>query len=159
MRIHASVSRALKRPHDTGHRRAPHAPQMGQLFQREWNRRPILRDLAVLRASSSSEPLCSACYGGGDVKKDLSLAPEAVVRTSGVHFQSRECASGCADPSDDAAANEGDGGGAWRLLFRVSLFVRNRWDIEAVLFSRNCGNHPATWASRVHGFIRLSGGA
>jgi hypothetical protein len=96
---------------------------------------------------------------GGEVKKHLALATEAVIRTSGVCFQFRECGAGCTDLSDRVVFGEEAAGDAWRSFLRVPLFVRNPLDLEAVLFSRKSGNHPAIRASCGHGFVRLSGGA
>jgi hypothetical protein len=60
---------------------------------------------------------------------------------------------------DDATIDEGVDRRARRSGVRVSRFVRNPFDLEAVLFSRKRGNHPAIWASMGHGFVRFSGGA
>jgi hypothetical protein len=98
-----------------------------------------------------------ACYRRRH-QEDLLLATESI-RTSGVRFQSRQCGAGCTDLSDNVVFGEGADGDAWRSFLRVSLSVRNPFDLEAVLFSRKSGNHPAIRASWGHGFVRLSGGA
>jgi hypothetical protein len=43
----------------------------------------------------------------------------------------------------------------WRDL-RVQLAVSNNIldEMEALLFFRECGNHPSVWASSGHGFVR-----
>lgn len=96
---------------------------------------------------------------GGDVKANVSSAPVAAGgRTSGVRFQSCECATGGLIRESEAI-DEGIDRFAVRSLVRVVRIVRYPFDLEAVLFSRKSGNHPAIWASMGHGFVRFSGGA
>ncbi len=95
---------------------------------------------------------------GGDVKAQSS--PAHVVadgRTSGVRFLSRERSVVCAVV--DATIDEGVDRRERRSRVRVIRSVRNLFDLEAVLFSRESGNHPAIRASMGQGFVRLSGGA
>lgn len=76
---------------------------------------------------------------GGHVKACFACTPAIVSLRSGVRFPSRDC-----DPRG-------------RRVLRASLGVRCPLDLEAVLFSREGGNHPAIRAFEGHGFVRLSG--
>lgn len=93
----------------------------------------------------------------GDVKAHLADLPRHVAVTSGVHLQSRRAVAAC-ERRGHVAASAVHRGGVERAVFVASVFDHRSSDIEAVVFSRECGNHPSIRASACHVLLRLSGG-
>ena len=95
---------------------------------------------------------------GGEVKAHLSLAPKGGVLTSGVRPQALLARSGQRDPVRVVVDRGRPIDAVGRADVDVAAF-RCRRNVEAVMHSACCGNHPAIGASAGQSFIRLSGGA